>query len=113
MAGTGLLTNPVYVQDLAVWLPLLTVAAIAGLRGKPWGVLVTAAMLTMFVLECISISVDQWFGVNADPTSKVSSMTMVPAFAVVATIIAVPLGWFLYRMGRTAPGPVTIHDARS
>ena len=27
MKGTGLLTNPVYVQDLAVWLPLLTAAA--------------------------------------------------------------------------------------
>ena len=24
MKGTGLLTNPVYVQDLAIWLPLFT-----------------------------------------------------------------------------------------
>ena len=28
MKGTGLLTNPVYVQDLAIWLPLLTAAAV-------------------------------------------------------------------------------------
>jgi hypothetical protein len=35
--GTGLLTNPVYVQDLAVWLPLLAAAAVACWRRAPWG----------------------------------------------------------------------------
>ena len=34
MKGTGLLTNPVYVQDLAIWLPLLTAAA-AGVLAPP------------------------------------------------------------------------------
>lgn len=27
LEGTGLTTNPIYVQDLAVWLPMLAVAA--------------------------------------------------------------------------------------
>ena len=52
-------------------------------------------MLALFVLESISISVDQWFGSHADPTSSVSSVSMVPAFAVVAAITAGLLAWFL------------------
>jgi hypothetical protein len=99
--GTGLVTNPVYVQDLAIWLPLLGAAAVACWRGAAWGRLVTAAMLALFVLESISISVDQWFGAHADPTSPVSSMSMVPAFAVVAAITAGLLGWFLRAADRT------------
>ena len=100
--GTGLVTNPVYVQDLAIWLPLLAVAAMACWRRKSWGLLITAAMLALFVLESISISVDQWFGSHADPTSSVSSMSMVPAFAVVAAITAGLLAWFLRGVDRTA-----------
>jgi hypothetical protein len=45
--GTGLVTNPVYVQDLAIWLPLLTTAAVAGWRGRSWGRLITPAMLAL------------------------------------------------------------------
>ena len=100
--GTGLVTNPVYVQDLAIWLPLLAVAAMACWRRKSWGLLITAAMLALFVLESISISVDQWFGSHADPTSSVSSMSMVPAFAVVAAITAGLLAWFLRGVDRTS-----------
>lgn len=98
--GTGLVTNPVYVQDLAIWLPLLAAAGVACWRRAPWGLLVTSAMLAMFVLESISISVDQWFGSHADPTSSVSSMSMVPAFAVVAAITAGFLAWFLRAVDR-------------
>jgi hypothetical protein len=98
--GTGLVINPVYVQDLAIWLPLLAAAAVACWRHAPWGLLVTAAMLAMLVLESISIAVDQWFGSHADPTSSVSSMSMVPAFAVVAAITAGLLAWFLRAVDR-------------
>lgn len=93
--GTGLLTNPVYIQDLAIWLPLLVTAALAARRNRVWGKLFTGSMLTLFVLESISISVDQWFGSHADPASSASSAAMVPAFAVVAIITAVPLVFFL------------------
>jgi hypothetical protein len=98
--GTGLVTNPVYVQDLAIWLPLLATAAVACWRRQSWGLLVTAAMLALFVLESISISVDQWFGSHADPASSVSSISMVPAFAVVAAITAGFLLWFLRAVDR-------------
>lgn len=94
LGDTGLLTNPVFVQDLAIWLPLLTVAAIAAWRGEVWGVLVTGAMLAMFVLESVSIATDQSFGSQADPLSSAVSMSMVPAFAVAAVITALPLVWY-------------------
>jgi hypothetical protein len=91
---TGLLTNPVFVQDLAIWLPLLITAAIASWRRESWGLLVTGAMLAMFVLESISISTDQWFGSRADPLSESASMSMVPAFAVIALVTALPVIWY-------------------
>jgi hypothetical protein len=100
--GTGLVTNPVYVQDLAIWLPLLAAAAVACWRRRSWGLLTTAAMLAFFVLESISISVDQWFGSHADPTSSVSSAAMVPAFASVAAITAGLLAWFMRAVDQTS-----------
>ncbi|MEP6599473.1 MAG: hypothetical protein ABJB98_08515 [Actinomycetota bacterium] len=100
--GTGLVVDPVYVQDLAIRLPLLATAAVACWRRESWGLLISAAMLALFVLESISISVDQWFGSRADPTSPVSSMSMVPAFAVVAAIPAGLLVWFLRAVDRNS-----------
>jgi hypothetical protein len=91
LGDTGLLTNPVFVQDLAIWLPLLTTAALAARHREVWGVLVTGAMLAMFVLESLSIATDQWFGSRADPLSNAASMSMVPVFAVVALLTALPL----------------------
>jgi hypothetical protein len=100
LTETGLLTNPVYIQDLAIWLPLLATAAVAAWRHHVWGQLVTAAMLAMFVLESISISVDQYFGSRADPAFSEASMTMVPVFAAVALVTAVPLAVFLRHVQR-------------
>jgi hypothetical protein len=100
LTDSGLLTNPVYIQDLAIWLPLLAAAAVAAWRHRVWGQLITAAMLTMFVLECLSISADQYFGSRADPTSSLSSMTIVPAFAAAALVITVPLAAFLRHVDR-------------
>ncbi|WP_143073688.1 hypothetical protein [Actinokineospora terrae] len=98
--GTDLLTNPVYVQDLAVWLPLAATAAVVALRRGPWGTLVTGSMLAMYVLECLSIAVDQWFGAHADPTSPIASAAMTPVFAVAAALIAVPLALYLRHVDR-------------
>jgi hypothetical protein len=99
--GSGLLTNPVYVQDLAIWLPLLATAAVACWRRAPWGFLVTVAMLAMFVLESTSIAVDQWFGSHADPSSTVSSLSVVPAFAAIAVVLAGLVAWILRAIDTT------------
>jgi hypothetical protein len=88
---TGLLTNPVFVQDLAIWLPLLITAAVATWRRQAWGMMITGAMLVMFVLESIGIATDQWFGSQAAPGSSSASPAMVPVFATVAVISALPL----------------------
>ena len=100
MKGTGLLTNPVYVQDLAIWLPLLATAAVACWRRRPWGLLVTGAMLAMFTLEGIGVATDQWFGARADPTSPAASMTMVPAFAALAVVTGTVLALYLHNVDR-------------
>jgi hypothetical protein len=96
--GTGVATNPVYVQDLAVWLPLAAVAAWWLWRRRPAGVLVVGAMLTMWVIESISIAVDQWFGHAADPGSPVASAVVTPVFAVVALLGLVPVAVLLGRV---------------
>lgn len=96
LAGTGLPTAPTYVQDLAVWLPLMAAAAFWLWRGLAWGYLVVAAMLSMWVVECITIAVDQYLGATADPGATVVSSTMTPIFGLAAVVIAVP-AWLLLR----------------
>jgi hypothetical protein len=100
MKGTGLLTNPVYVQDLAFWLPLLTVAAVACWHRRTWGQLVTGAMLVMLTLEGLGVATDQWFGSRADPTSPAASMAVVPAFAALAVVIGTVLALYLHQIDR-------------
>jgi hypothetical protein len=92
---TGLLTNPVFVQDLSVWLPLGAIAALACWRRHVWGQLVAAAMLVMLVLESFGVAADQWFGSRADPTSESASLGAVPLFVAMAVLIAIPLAWYL------------------
>jgi hypothetical protein len=101
MKGTGLLTNPVYVQDLAVWLPLLTVSAVACWHRRAWGLLVTGAMLVMLTLEGIGVATDQWFGSRADPTSPAASMSVIPAFAALAVVTGTVLALYLHNIDRS------------
>jgi hypothetical protein len=101
--GTGLTTNPVFVQDLALWLPLATAAAVGLWRRRPLWTLIAGAMLTMWVLESISIAVDQAFGYAADPTSAVVSSSVAWMFAVLAIIGLIPLLAFLARTPSARP----------
>jgi len=94
LSGTGLTTNPVYVQDLAFWLLLMAVAGVWLWRRQTWGYIVAGAVLTLWVLESIGVAVDQWFGHHADPTSAVVSGTMVWVFAGLAAVGCVPLAFF-------------------
>jgi hypothetical protein len=111
LRGTGLTTNIVYVQDLALWLPLLAVAAAWLWRRRPWGYLLAGAGLALWVLESASIAADQWYGHAADLASPVASGALVPAFAALAVIGLIPAGLLLHGLsGRvagvtSAPGP--------
>jgi len=104
LEGTGVQTNAIYVQDLAVWLPLAAVAALWLWRREARGALVAGAVLGLWVIESVSIAVDQWFGVRADPDSPVVSLSVIPPFLVLAVVGLVPL-WLLLRPGsRATPG---------
>ncbi|HEY5881646.1 MAG TPA: hypothetical protein VIU11_22240 [Nakamurella sp.] len=98
LQGTGLTTAPTYVQDLAVWLPLMAVAAYWLWRGLGWGYLVVASLLAMWVVECITIAVDQYLGSIADPAATMVSSSMTPLFVVLALVMAVPTVLLLRRM---------------
>jgi hypothetical protein len=104
--GTGLTTNPVYVQDLAVWLPLAAVAAGWLWRGRPRGTVLVGGFLAMWVLESVSIAVDQWFGAQADPRSSVVSSALVVPFVALAAVSAVALLGLLRRLQPAGPVPV-------
>lgn len=86
LAGTGVMTNAAWIQDLAIWLPIATAGAVWLWRRDPRGPLVAGAMLVYWVLEAVSVAVDQWFGSQADPTSPVVSAQIVPAFTVLAVV---------------------------
>jgi hypothetical protein len=95
LRGTGLTTNVVYVQDLALWLPLLAVAAAWLWRHRPWGYLLGGAGLVLWVLESASIAADQWYGHAADLASPVASGALVPAFAALALVGLIPASLLL------------------
>jgi hypothetical protein len=91
LAGTGLTTNPIYVQDLAVWLPALAVVAVLLRRRHPSGVLLAGAGLVFWQVEAIGVAVDQWLGHRAAPGSDVATAGGAGLFVAVAVLTAVPL----------------------
>lgn len=95
LEGTGLTTNPIYVQDLAVWLPMLAVAAWWLWHRDGRGLLLGGAMLVAWVLEPLTIAVDQWVGVEADPTAAYVSKDVIPIMLGVAAVTAVAALFFL------------------
>jgi hypothetical protein len=104
LRGTGLTVSVVYAQDLALWLPLLAVAAAWLWRRRPWGYLLAGAGLVMWVLESASIAADQWYGHAAAPASPVASGALVPAFAALAVIGVIPAGLLVHGLSDGVPG---------
>lgn len=97
--GSGMTTNPVFVQDLAVWLPLLLVGSWWLWTDRPLGRLVVGALLVLLVLEGVGVATDQWFGATADPGTPFASLAAVPLFAGLAVIGMVPLLVYLRHLG--------------
>lgn len=95
LAGTGLTTNPIYVQDLAVWLPALAIIAVLLLRHHPSGRFLAGAGLVFWQIEAVGVAVDQWFGHRAAPSSDVATLGGAVLFTLVAAVTVVPLTMWL------------------
>jgi hypothetical protein len=95
LEGTGMTTGPVQIIDLGFTLPLMTLAAVLLVRRRPWGYLLSGALLVMLAIETASIGVDQWFGHAADPASPVASAALTPVMAVMTAIGIGVLALFL------------------
>ncbi len=93
--GTGMTTGPVQILDLGFTLPLMTLGAVLLLWRRPWGYVLTGALLVMLAIETTSIGVDQWFGHAADPASPVASDVLTPVFAVLTALGLAVLALFL------------------
>ncbi|MFB9356739.1 hypothetical protein [Actinoplanes nipponensis] len=91
LAGTGLTTNPIHVQDLAVWLPALAIVAVLLWRRRPSGVFLAGAGLVFWEIEAVGVAVDQWFGHRADPASDVATPAGSVMFVLLAAATLVPL----------------------
>jgi hypothetical protein len=85
-AGTGFLTNPSHVLDLAFVLPLVATSAFWMWQHKPRGNILGGSLLVLLTIECASIASDQYFGSLADPYSTVVSLAVVPLFAILTVI---------------------------
>jgi len=118
LRGTGLPTSPGYIQDLALWLPLIAVAAAWLWRRRAWGFLIIGGTLVMWVLESAGIAVDQWYGHAADPASPVASAALTPAFGALA-LAGLVLTYTLFRSlpgrthGRLAAGQIPMAGHRA
>ena len=95
LVGTGLTTNPIYVQDLAVWLPSLGIVAWLTWQRRPVGVFLSGAGLVFWFIEALGVAVDQWFGHQAAPSSEVATLGGAAMFVFLAAATAVPLGLWL------------------
>ena len=104
--GLGVATNAIYVQDLVVWLPLMTLAGWWMWNHRPLGVLLTGSWLAFGILEGIGIAVDQWFGHQADPASPHASIEVIPMMIALAVVNLIGLYFYLRRQpaGSTTSG---------
>jgi len=105
--GLGVATNAIYVQDLAVWLPAMTLAGWWMWNRRPLGVFLTGSWLAFGILEGIGIAVDQWFGHVADPASPHASFEVIPMMVGLAIVNLIGLYFYLRRQSN-GPG---IHES--
>lgn len=100
----GLTTDPVFIQDLAFWLPLTALAGVLLWRRRPWGYPTAGAMVVYGVFEGVGVACDQWFGYRADPGTAFASLGGVWLFAGVAVVASTVAAVFLANVTRARPG---------
>ena len=105
LAGTGLTTNPVIAQDLALWLPVMAWLGWGVWQARPPLVALTAAGLVFWVVEFLGVAVDQWWGHQADPSTTWASPGAVPMFVALALVSLPPT----IRLFHAVPDGLTNH----
>lgn len=100
MAGSGLITNPVIVQDLALWLPLGIVAAVLLWQRAAIGHLLAGVVLVLWTLEGVTVATDQWFGHRADPTTEWATLGAMWLFVGLTVVTLVPAFLHLHALDR-------------
>jgi hypothetical protein len=100
---TGLLTGAIQILDLAFTLPLMAAAAIWLWKRRPWGYLLSGALLVMLTIETASIGTDQWFGAAADPTSPAVSASLTPVFTALTVFGLIALASYLRHLRQDIP----------
>jgi hypothetical protein len=91
LKGTGLTTNPVIVQDLAFWLPVMAWLGWGAWKAHPPAVALAAAGLVFWAVECLGVAVDQWWGHRTDPSSTWASAGGMVLFAAMASVTVLPM----------------------
>ena len=100
MDGSGLTTNPVIVQDLALWLPLGIVAAVLLWKRTAVGHLAAGVALVTWTLEGATVATDQWFGHRADPSTEWATTGAVWLFVGLTAVTLVPAFLHLHALDR-------------
>ena len=98
--GSGLTTNPVIVQDLALWLPLAIVASVLLWQRTAVGHLLAGGMLVMWTLEGATVATDQWFGHRADPATEWATLGAMWLFIGLTVVTLVPAALHLHALDR-------------
>jgi hypothetical protein len=95
VADYGLLTNPVHVLDLALVLPALVVAAVALLRRRPLGYVLTPVLLGLAMLMAVAIG---GMVIAVVVRDVAEDFTVALVFAAVAGLCAATLATMLRRV---------------
>ena len=92
LKGTGMVTNPIEMTDLAFGFPLAMLSAIWLWRRRSWGYVLAGAFLVYDVIESVSVATDQTFGHITDPAA---SLGAVPIFVLLSVVGMVPAAVYL------------------
>jgi hypothetical protein len=103
LADTGLTTNPVIAQDLAIWLPVMAWLTWGVWRAHPPSVALASAGLVFWVVESLGIAVDQWWGHQADTSSTWASSGAVVMFGSMALVGLLPTLRLLFVLSDPVP----------
>lgn len=113
LVGTGIATNPIFVQDLVFWLPSAALIGWLAWTRRRWGALLAGSYLVYGLIEAIGVATDQWMGSLADPGSQVATMGAVGIFAAMTVIGIVALMYYAGSLSARAGATRTVAQLRS